>query len=297
MNDCKGTVALLLTVIIFGSSYAITKVGLEEISPLVLSFTRSFVAFIFLSFLIIIKDDYGEFVKRIKGEWKYFSALGMAGVVMFNIFQNVGVKLTSSALAGTLHNTIPIFILILSWIFLHEIITKNKIIGVLTGLVGVCIIVFVGKDFTDMLHNQTIVGNALVLGSAVMWAAYTILNKNVSKHYNPLYLTTSAYIFGSIFLLPVAASIEDIGTLASLSMKTWAIVLYLGIFCSGITFLLWNYALSRMDSTKASVFIYLIPIVAMLVGWAFMGETITIYMIIGFALTIIGIFISGKNSS
>ncbi len=295
MNDSKGTVALLLTVIIFGSSYAITKVGLEEISPLVLSFTRSFVAVVFLSLMILIKGDSGVFIRTVKDEWKYFAVLGLVGVALFNIFQNVGVKLTSSALAGTLHNTIPFFILILSWAFLHEKITKNKIIGIFTGLVGVCIIVFVGKDFTDMLHNQTIVGNALVLGSAVMWAAYTILNKNVSNHYNPLYLTASAYIFGSLFLLPAAASLENIGSLASLSMKTWSIVLYLGIFSSGITFLLWNYALSRMDSTKASVFIYLIPIVAMLFGWAFMGETITFYMVMGFALTIIGIYLSGKK--
>jgi drug/metabolite transporter (DMT)-like permease len=50
-----------------------------------------------------------------------------------------------------------------------------------------------------------------------------------------------------------------------------------------------------MDSTKASVFIYLIPIVAMLVGWAFLGETITFYMVVGFALTIVGIWISGRK--
>ena len=295
MDDSKGTLALLVTVLIFGSSYAITKVGLEEISPLVLSFTRSFIAFVFLSSIIIVKGDAGVFIKKLTGGWKYFAVVGMVGVTMFNIFQNVGVKLTSSALAGTLHNTIPIFVLILSGAFLHEKVTKNKVAGIAVGLVGVCIIVFVGKDFTDMLHNQTIVGNAMVLGSAVIWAAYTILNKNVSKHYNPLYLTASAYTFGSLFLLPFAASFEHIGSLASLSMKTWAIVIYLGIFCSGITFFLWNYALSRMDSTKASVFIYLIPIVAMLVGWAFLGETITFYMVVGFALTIVGIWISGRK--
>lgn len=295
MNDGKGTAALLATMVIFGSSYAITKVGLEGISPLVLSFARSIVACVFLCATILVKGDSGVFITKIKDEWKYFAALGMTGVALFNIFQNVGIKLTSSALAGTLHNTIPLFILILSWVFLHEKITNPKILGIFTGLAGVCIIVFVGSDFTDMLHSQTVVGNAMVLGSAVMWAVYTLLNKNMSKHYNPLFLTASAYIFGSVFLLPVAISMEHIGSLASLSVKTWSIVLYLGIFCSGITFLLWNYALSRMDSTKASVFIYLIPIVAILVGWAFMGETITFCMLLGFALTIIGICISGKE--
>lgn len=295
MNDSKGTVALLVTMIIFGSSYAITKVGLEGISPVVLSLTRSLVACVFLCAVIRIKGDFGAFISKIADEWKYFAALGLVGVALFNIFQNVGITRTSSALAGTLHNTIPLFILILSAAFLHEKITTHKIIGILTGLVGVCIIVFVGTDFTDMLHSQSVVGNAMVLGSAVMWAAYTMLNKNRSTHYTPLYLTASAYIFGSLFLLPVAASVEDIGSLASLSVKTWAIVLYLGIFCSGITFLLWNYGLSRMDSTAASAFIYLIPIVAMLVGWAFLGERITSYMIMGFALTIIGIYISGKE--
>lgn len=295
MKDREGTVALIFTVLIFGSSYAITKVGLEEVSPLVLSLIRSFIACIFLSSIIISKGDTGNFIAILKDEWKYFAALGLVGVALFNIFQNVGVKLTSSALAGTLHNTIPLFVLILSWIFLHENVTKNKIIGMFTGMFGACIVVFVGKDFTDILHNQTIIGNALVLGSAVMWAIYTILNKNVSKHYNPLYLTASAYIFGSMFLLPVAASFENIGSLASLSMKTWLIILYLGIFSSGITFFLWNFALSRMDSTKASVFIYLIPIVAMLIGWACMDEAITIYMLIGFVLTIFGIYLSGKK--
>jgi len=295
MKDRKGIMALLFTVLIFGSSYAITKMALEDISPLVLSFTRSLIACVFLISMIMAQGGSGVFIKGIKGEWKYFAILGLAGVTLFNIFQNVGVKLTSSALAGTLHNTIPLFILILSGVFLHEAITKNKVVGILTGLVGVCIIVFVGKDFTDLLHDQTIIGNALVLGSAVMWAAYTILNKYISKKYDPLYLTASAYTFGSVFLLPFALSLENIGSLASIPMKTCLIVLYLGIFCSGITFFLWNYALSRMDSTRASVFIYLIPIVAMLVGWACMDEVITFYMLIGFALTILGIYISGKK--
>jgi drug/metabolite transporter (DMT)-like permease len=71
------------------------------------------------------------------------------------------------------------------------------------------------------------------------------------------------------------------------------IILYLGIVASGIAYLLWNYALSRMDASRASTFLFLMPVITTLIGWLYMGEVITAQFIIGTVLVLAGIYLAG----
>ncbi|MFB0546400.1 MAG: EamA family transporter, partial [Anaerolineae bacterium] len=73
------------------------------------------------------------------------------------------------------------------------------------------------------------------------------------------------------------------------------IVLYLGIVASAITFFLWNYALSKMDASKASVFLFLGPVIVIIISWLFMGEVITIHTIIGSVLVLFGVYLTERQ--
>lgn len=295
MENRKGMIALLITVLIWASSFAVTKIGLQQIEPMTMAFIRAFFASVFLLFIICGKKQFKSFLCVVKTDWKYFLILAIIGIALFNIFQNIGVKYTSSALAGVLQNTNPLFILILSGIFLHEIITRKKIIGVVVGFLGMLIIVFGGVNINEIFKSQSFLGNVLIIGSSVSWAIYSILNKKVFKKYTPLHLTAIAYIFGTIFLFPIAFLFENTSTLFLFSIKSWLIVGYLGVVASGITFFLWNYALSKMEATKASVFLFLIPVIAILIGWLFMEEALTVYTITGSILILGGIYITEKK--
>lgn len=295
MEEKRGIIALLITVLIWSSSFATIKIGLQEIGPLTLAFVRGFLASIFLLAIITIKNENNKFIKSITRDWKYFLILGTIGIALFNIFQNVGVKYTSSALAGILININPVFILILSGLFLQEVVTGNKVMGIVIGFMGVVVILFVGQNISEIIKSQTFLGNLLVIGSALSWAFYSVMNKNISSKYSPLHLTAMAYIFGSILLFLIAILFEKVSNLFLFSVKSWFILLYLGIVASAITFFLWNFALSKMEASKASVFLFLGPVIAVIIGWSFMGEVITIYTIIGSVLVLFGVYLTERK--
>jgi len=261
-----------------------------------LAFVRTFVASLFLGTIILIKKEHPQFIKAVKKEWKYFILLGIVGIALFNITQNVGQYYTSSVLGGVIQNINPLIILLLAVIFLHEVITRNKIIGMIIGFLGMIVVVFSGQNIAEILNSQTFLGNILMLGSAICWAVYSILNKKVLKKYSALHLTTIALIVGWIILLPLAIIFEDVNTITSLSLKSWSIILYLAIFSSGLTYFLWNYALGRMDASKVSVFVFFVPIIAIGIGVLFLKEPITIFTLIGIVLVLFGIYLTEKKA-
>jgi drug/metabolite transporter (DMT)-like permease len=267
--------------------------GLGETEPLTLAFTRSFLASMFLLIILLVKERNLQLVRSTRADWKRFLLLGATGIALFNALQNVGVQHTSSASAGVLVNTNPLFILILSRILLNESITRNQVIGTVTGFVGVVVVLFAGHSVAEFVGSGAFGGSLLLIGCALSWAAYSILNKRLFEEYSPLHLTTIAYVFGSFALLPFVLALEKVPRPFLYSTRSWMIILYLGIVASGIAYLLWNYALSRMDASRASTFLFLMPVITTLIGWLYMGEVITAQFIIGTVLVLAGIYLAG----
>jgi drug/metabolite transporter (DMT)-like permease len=293
MSSIKAFWALIATVLIWASSFAVIKLGLQEINPYFLAFIRAFIAAGFLVAIIVVRGELAAFLRYVARNWKALGVLGLIGIALFDVLQNVGIHHTSSALAGVLLNTNPLFITVFSAIFLGEVITRNKVLGLFLGFVGMCLVVFDGQDLRSVVESQTFLGNALVILSAVTWAVYSILNKHALTDGSPLHLTAASYIFGTVFSLPLIYFF-DVKPLFSVSSGSWGIILYLGAVASGATFFLWSFALSKMEASRASVFLFMIPVVAIVIGWAFLAEQISTSTIFGSVLVLVGIYLSEK---
>ena len=240
---------------------------------------------------LLLKGNRQEIARALKYHLGYIIGLGVVGVALFNIFQNIGIGLTSSGIASLLVASNPVFILILSASFLGEKITKSKAAGIVLGFVGIIIVSFLGKNMALLLRSGSFWGNILALLSAVCWAVYSVMNKNALKRYSPLILTALAYVFGSLILFFFCFTFEDVSLIFQWSLSSWLILLYLGILASGVTFYLWNYALSIMEASRVSVFIFLIPVLAILLGKVILNETITGFTFLGTALVLSGIYL------
>lgn len=118
------------------------------------------------------------------------------------------------------------------------------------------------------------------------------MNKKVLGEHSPLLLTTSAFIFGSILLFILFLSSQDLSIFSGLSIRSWLLVVYLGFISSAVAYFLWNYALEKMEASKASVFLFLIPVVAILLGKALLAEKISLSIITGTALVLLGIYLT-----
>lgn len=291
MISKKGIIALSVTVFIWASTFTVIKIGLERITPLNLSFVRSILATFFLLGWLLLKGNQQEIARALKFHLGYIIGLGVVGVALFNIFQNIGIGLTSSGIASLLVASNPVFILILGASFLGEKITKSKAAGIVLGFVGIIIVTFLGKNMALLLRSGSFWGNILALLSAVCWAVYSVMNKNALKRYSPLILTALAYVFGSLILFFFCFTFEDVSLIFQCSLSSWLILLYLGILASGVTFYLWNYALSIMEASRVSVFIFLIPVLAILLGKVILNETITGFTFLGTALVLSGIYL------
>lgn len=293
MSNVKAFWALIVTVLIWASSFAVIKLGLQEINPYFLAFIRAFIAAAFLVAIIAVKGELSGFLRYLTRNWKALGALGLIGIALFDVLQNVGIHHTSSAFAGVLLNTNPLFITIFSAIFLGEVVTRNKVMGLFLGFVGMCLVVFGGQDLRSVVESQTFFGNMLVILSAVTWAVYSILNKHALTDGSPLHLTAASYVFGTVFSLPLIYFF-DVKQLFGVGPGSWGIILYLGAIASGATFFLWSYALSKMEASRASVFLFMIPVVAIVIGWTFLAEQISTSTILGSVLVLAGIYLSEK---
>ena len=291
MKDKKALIALIITVLIWGSSFAAIKIVLDQITPLALSFLRSGVATFALILLLGFNEGFVKIGEVLREKFLYFVLLGATGVTLFNIFQNVGIQYTSSGIASVLLATNPLFVLVLSIIFLREEINRNRVIGMMLGFFGIVIVIFGGKNIMGFLLSSSFAGNILVLFSALCWGLYVIMNKRVLRQYSPLLLTTSAFIFGSLLLFILCVFSRNFSVITGLSATSWLFVIYLGLISSGLTYLLWNYVLKRMEASKASVFLFLIPIVAILLGKIILAEKITPSLVVGAGLVLSGIYL------
>jgi drug/metabolite transporter (DMT)-like permease len=294
MSNLKSFWALNVTVFVWASSFAVIKVGLQEINPYFLSFIRALIAAAFLVTVIIASGELGKFIRYMIKNWRVLCFLGLIGIAVFDVLQNVGIKQTSSALAGVLLNTNPLFITALSVIFLGEIVTKNKIVGLGLGFIGMSLVIFGGQDIRNIVETQKFTGNALVILSAGAWAVYSTIGKRSLIDGSPLHLTAGSYVFGTLFSLPLIY-LFDVKQQFNIGPVSWGVILYLGAIASGATFFLWGYALSKLEASRASVYLFMIPVVAVFVGWIFLGEEISPSTIIGGVLVLAGVYLSEKH--
>ncbi len=291
MVSKKGIIALSVTAFIWASTFTVIKIGLKRITPLNLSFVRSILATFFLLGWLLLRRNQQEIARALKFHLGYVIGLGLVGVALFNIFQNIGIGLTSSGIASLLVASNPVFILILSAMILEEKITGSKAAGIVLGFGGIIMVTFLDQNMAILLRSGSFWGNILALLSAVCWAVYSVMNKSALKRYSPLTLTALAYLFGSLILFFFCFTFEDVSLIFRWSLSSWSILLYLGILASGITFYLWNYALSTMEASKVSVFIFLVPVVAIFLGKLILSETITGFTFLGTALVLSGIYL------
>ncbi|OGJ50835.1 hypothetical protein A2335_00040 [Candidatus Peregrinibacteria bacterium RIFOXYB2_FULL_32_7] len=294
-NKKKAIISLILATLIWASTYSIIKIGLEDISPFVLALMRAILATIILFIFCIIKGLLKEIFNFIKTHFWITLLLGLLGMFLIQSLQNFGLKYSSSIMGGILINTSPIFMLFLSIILLKEYPNRNKILGIILGFTGIIIMTLIGEDFSNFSIQNTFLGNIMLLTVALSWAVYSIIIKKFLKDFQPLTLTFVSCFIGTILFVPVTIITSDITELFTYNFTSWIIILYLGIFGSAASFFLWNYGVKYIEISRASIFQYLSPTIAILIGFFFLHERIDFFDMISIILIFSGIYISERT--
>jgi drug/metabolite transporter (DMT)-like permease len=280
---------ILLAIIFWGTSFVATKTVLNEIKPVTIIILRLILASILLT--IIALSTKRKFSVNLKSHgWIFILAL----VAVFHLWiQVTGLQYTTASNTGWIIGTAPIFMAILGFVFYKEKITLLQFLGILVALVGLLLLIGKG-DITNigLIENQ---GDLLVLGSAFTWGVYSMVNKKISLSYSPLMTILYLFLMMAVIIIPFNLNTETINSVINLSFISWLWILFLGIFCSGIAYVIWAQALRDMESAKVGAFLYFEPLVTVIAAWFFLQEEITLLMIFSGLLITAGVFIVNKE--
>ena len=282
-------IPILLAVLFWGTSFVATKTALLEIKPVTVIILRLILATTLLTIIALYTKR--NFSINLKSHgW----ILILAMIATFHLWiQVTGLQYTTASNTGWIIGTAPIFMAILGLIFFKEKVTLLQMAGILIAMFGLLLLIGKGNILNiDLIKNK---GDLLVLGSAFTWGAYSMVNKKISLSYSPLMTILYLFLLMLIIITPFNLNSEAINSVIHLSFIGWISILFLGLFCSGIAYVIWARALRDMESAKVGAFLYFEPFVTVLAAWFFLNEVITLMMIASGLLITVGVFIVNKE--
>lgn len=279
----------LLAILFWGASFIATKYLLAELTPETIISMRLILAItLLLSIALIQKRDFSINFKS------HLYILVLAMIAVFHLWiQVTGLKFTTASNTGWIIGTAPIFMAILGLIFFKEKLKALKIIGIITATFGLLLLVGKGDlSNIDLIKNK---GDLLVLSSSFTWGIYSMVNKKISLNYSPLMTILYLFIMMAIIIIPFTVSASSINSVKNLSGLGWIAILFLGLLCSGVSYVIWAYALREMESAKVGAYLYFEPFVTVLTAWIFLTEDITLLMILSGLIITAGVFLVNKE--
>lgn len=220
-------------------------------------------------------------------DWPRFLIAGIAGMAGYNWFVNAGFELVPAGI-GTLITMIePLMIAILAAMLLGEKLTRYVLLGVALAIAGAVVLFF--PDLTSATPSAVPVrGVVYLLLCCLGWAIYAIATKPLLEKHDSF--TVSAMTMLIAAPLMIGAASEPLPALAAkLDLRQWMEVAYL-VLVSGIGgTLLWNYGAKHLSSTAAGTFLYLIPVIAVAAGALVLDEPVTVFVISGGLLMLLGV--------
>ena len=282
-------IVILFQQLLAAGTHLVAKTVTQEVNPVLLTFLRNIVSLCAMLIMFLVRE------KRVKVERKDFKQLvflSFLAVPMNQFLYLYGIKFTIASNGALLYGTTPAIILILSYVILKEEMTRKKIIGVMVALTGISIVMFErGIDFT----SDYFYGNVMIFLAVIAWALFAIYGKQLVKKYGAFHITVLSMIGGAIMFLPVGIIDLSIHGMPSLTAGNWGSILYLSLGTSVVAYMLWFYALGRMDTTKVAVFANAQPIFTTILAVLFLDQPLTAAFLIGGAITISGVVLTQRK--
>lgn len=277
--------SLIFAMFIWGSSFIALKSAMQDLGEFTVIFFRMLIAS--LCFIYFIKDfKKYTFTKK---DIKFIMLLGFFEPCLYFIFEAKALIYTSVSQAGMITSLMPIITAMAAGYFLKEIISRQLIFGSLIATSGA---VWLSLQATTTLSAPNpLLGNFLELCAMCCGAGYTIVARYLSDKFSALFITAIQAYIGAIFFFPLF--LYEYFTV-DLNFTNTAIgwLFYLGIVVTLAGYGLYNYALTKIDASKAAMFIYLIPVFTLILAFEFLGETLSVSELIASGTILGGVILS-----
>ena len=278
---------LVLLSLIWASAFFNIKIATYSYGPITIAFLRIFFGMIPVLLLCFYKKIKIEVFSK---DWKWFAAIGVINLVIPFFLIAYGVQKVQSNLAAILMSTTPISATILAHLFIDkEKINLVKILGIILGFLG---IVYLFSE-NLLINDENLFSALMILVGSTFYVIGGILTLKISHKKNEN-VTASILIWGTIFVCPISLIIEQPWNLNP-SFESTLSLIYLGVFHTGIAWLLRFMILKRNGLVFQSQVAYLIPIFGVILGYLFLNELVTSKILISLFIVILGIYFVKKS--
>ncbi|MBI5020010.1 MAG: DMT family transporter [Ignavibacteriales bacterium] len=272
--------------LIASGTHIIAKVVVKDIDPVTLTMLRSGIAALALIGIMFIRKIKLQFERS---DWKKIIFLSVLAIPINQFFFLYAIKYTTPANAALLYATTPAMVLVLSIISGREKAVLKRMIGIGIAFTGVLIVIFEkGVNF----HSDYTMGNVIIFAAVIAWALYTVQGKEMILKYGALKTSSSTMVIGTILYLPIGSWNTVNFSFGTLTIYHWLGLLYLAVMTSIFAYVLWYYALSRIEATRVTIFMNLQPILTTLLSVMLLGQSITAAFIIGGVIALTGVIIA-----
>jgi len=282
---------LVASVFIWGATWISGRILAQDMGPFSAAFLRFLAASIFL-FLWSCRIN-----RRIpsfkKADFPGLLLLGASGVFSYNFFFFSGLQTVAAGRAALIIACIPVIICLASALIFKEPLTRKKILGTLLSLTGVSIVLAKGNPLV-LLQSPLSSGDLFILGCVVSWAVYSLAGNRVMRRINPLEAVTWSCIIGDILLLPFALYHGLIRDISHSLPRDWGHILFLGVIATGLAFTWYYQGIKTIGPARAGIFINLVPVFAVILGFIVLREPIYLSLLGGGALTLTGVWLTNR---
>lgn len=282
----KTKMALTIAIVFWASAFVGIRLGLDGYSPGCMALFRFAVASICMLVIYLRLPK-----NRNKITLKDGCLMLLAGAITLGGYHytlNVGELTVPTGIASFIITQMPVLTTIIAIIFLGERINGFGMFGLAISCTGMILISFgQSSDFTITS------GIFYVLAAAIAGSVYTVLQKPFLKKYHAIDVTTFGIWGGTLALMVFAPGLPH--EIAISPMKATLATVYLGIFPAAISYAAWNYALAAIPASRATNFMYFMPVISIIIGWICLGEVLTWLALVGGGVALIGVWMVNES--
>ena len=263
---------------LWGASFLFMRIAAPEFGAFALVEVRVAIAAAVLFPLLALRGQVGE----ISANWRPLFVLGVHNTAMPFLLITWAMLSLTTGTGAILNATAPIFAAVIAWAWLGDKLNRSRVLGLLVGTVGVWLLVRykVGASLSNPVPAV-----AAALGGSFLYGLAGNFTRRYASHIKPLAVAAGSQVSAALVLLPVAIiTWPD----QPVSMTAWASAIVMGVFSTGLAYILYFRLIANTGPTNAITVTYLIPIFASVLGAVVIDEPITLSMVIGGAVIVLG---------
>lgn len=280
MTQFRAVAAFVVLILIWGSAFPFIKYGLDFSPPVLFAGVRTLVGGLVLVAVAMVWGGKPD----LRRTWPMLLVSGLLNVVAFIGLQTFAVQYLTSGLAAILIYLQPILVGFLAWLFLNEALTPARVAGLGLGFAGV-----VAVSSGGLNGGSSALGILFGILAAAGWALGTVYFKRVEERVSMLWFIGGAFLAGGIFLSGLGLLVE------SPQQMQWNLAFVYSIFHTGVlgcavAWLLFLSLIRAGEAGRVAAFTFFVPLVSVLLGAVFLGEPLSLSLLLGAACVVVGIY-------